>query len=196
MHKQSQKPQQVGRTNGQNHRNPKNQQNKSAKFRNPTHRRGRPNSAADLGGGGWMWDDPLFWSKFDNHCCPSKTNKTGVPALAFLHCVRTAHWSDSFSETTLKTTHHWRSTLLRGKNNKLRHTQQVCGLQKKISYFSHRGHAARAQRTEPRFRAIECYDDPTVAVVVDPTREDRLSLKPGNAVGECHACRPPSVHQA
>ena len=53
---QSQKPQQVGRTNGPNHRNPKNRQNKSAKFRNPTNRRNKSARSAEFGrrfGGGW-----------------------------------------------------------------------------------------------------------------------------------------------
>ena len=38
---------------------------------------------------------------------------------------------------------------------------------------------------------------PQVTVVADLTRsEDLLSLKPGYAVGDCHTCRLPSVHEA
>ena len=38
---------------------------------------------------------------------------------------------------------------------------------------------------------------PQMTVVADLTRsEDLLSLKPGYAVGDCHAPRLPSVHEA
>ena len=44
-------------------------------------------------------------------------------------------------------------------------------------------------------RAYRAGGPHTVDVVVDLTRsEDRLSLKPGDAVGDCHARRLPSVH--
>ena len=51
--------------------------------------------------------------------------------------------------------------------------------------------------SESRFRAVQCYDDPTMAVVADLTcSEDQLSLKPGYAVEDCHARRLPSVQEA
>ena len=38
---------------------------------------------------------------------------------------------------------------------------------------------------------------PQMTVVADLTHsKDKPSLKPGYAVGDCHACRPPSVHEA
>ena len=58
-------------------------------------------------------------------------------------------------------------------------------------------HSAGDNLSGSRFRAVQCCDDPTVAVVADLTRsEDWQSLKPGHAVGDCHARRLPSVHQA
>ena len=35
-----------------------------------------------------------------------------------------------------------------------------------------------------------------MTVVADLTREDQMSLNPGYAVGDCHARRLPSVHEA
>jgi hypothetical protein len=50
---------------------------------------------------------------------------------------------------------------------------------------------------ESRFRAVQCYDDPTVGVVTDLTRsEEKLDLRPVYVVGDCHARRLPSVHEA
>ena len=58
-------------------------------------------------------------------------------------------------------------------------------------------HSTRDHLSGSRFRAVRCYDDPTAAVVADLTcSEDRLSLIPGDAVGDCHARRLPGVEEA
>ena len=53
---ESQKPQQLSRTNRPNHRNPTNRGNKSAKFRNPTNQQNKSAKSAKFGRrfGGWV----------------------------------------------------------------------------------------------------------------------------------------------
>ena len=66
-----------------------------------------------------------------------------------------------------------------------------------MNVLHHGLHSAGNNLWESRFRAAQCCDDPTVAVVGDLTcSEDWLSLKPDYAVGDCNARRLPSVHEA
>ena len=71
-----------------------------------------------------IWMSLYFGAHFTNIAVHQRPIKQAL--LHWRSCTACARRiRQMFSETTLKTTHHWRSTLLRGKNNKLGHTQQL-----------------------------------------------------------------------